>query len=256
MIKTWKIIKSILYFILFIFSTGYFLTCLIYAGIAVSWLFIWPMLAILCLVRFIMLRREIKGRTKWRFPLFFRVAYRICFITALCIFVYVESLVIGGMHTEPDPDMPYIIVLGAGLRGSAPTRPLLLRMQAAAEYLEANPDTIAVASGGQGAGEDMSEAQCIYEYLTDKGIDPARIILEDQSKSTEENIKNSFALIPQDASEVGILSNGFHIYRAVRIAEKQGHDNVCGIPSRTLMPMGLHYMVREFFAIIKLEVFG
>lgn len=100
MIKTWKIIKSILYFILFIFSTGYFLTCLIYAGIAVSWLFIWPMLAIFCLVRFIMLRCEIKGRTKWRSPLFFRVVYRICFITVLCIFVYVESLVIGGMHTS------------------------------------------------------------------------------------------------------------------------------------------------------------
>ena len=111
-------------------------------------------------------------------------------------------------------------------------------------------------TGEKGAGENMSEAQCIYEYLTDKGIDPARIILEDQSESTEENIKNSFALIPQDASEVGILSNGFHIYRAARIAEKQGHDNVCGIPSRTLMPMGLHYMVREFFAIIRLEVFG
>ena len=64
MIKIWKIIKSIIYFILFVFSTGYFLTCLIYAGIAVSWLFIWPLFAIFCLDRFIMLRREIKRRTK------------------------------------------------------------------------------------------------------------------------------------------------------------------------------------------------
>lgn len=256
MFKTWKKVKAILYLLLSALCIGYFLVCVLYAGLALSWIWIWPLFAAFCFVRFWMLSRQIKGKTRIKIPLLFRILYSMCFVTGLVVFIYVESLVIGGMNTVPEQDLPYMIVLGAGIRGSAPTRPLLLRMQAAAEYLEDNPETIVIASGGQGPNEDLSEAQCIYEYLVEKGVDPDRILLEDQSKSTEENIRNSFAMIPKDTEKVGILSNGFHIYRATRIAEKQGHDNVCGIPSRTLLPVGIHYTVREFFAIIKLEIFG
>lgn len=254
MIRIWKKIKATVYFILAVLCIAYYLVSVIYAGFSLSWIWIWPVFGVFCFIRFIVLFRDIKGKTKHKCPLVFRLLYRICFITGLVIFIYVESLVISGMKTQPEPDLPYMIVLGAGIRGNTPTRPLLLRMQCAAEYLEDNPDTIVIASGGQGPDENMSEAQCIYQYLVEKGIEPERILLEDQSRNTEENIRNSFRLIPKDASKVGILSNGFHIYRATRIAQLQGHDNVCGIPSRTLLPVGIHYTVREFFAIVELEL--
>lgn len=256
MLKLWKTIKMILCLLVSIFCFGYAAVCVIYAGIHVSWLFIWPLFGIFFAIRHRMLYKELRGKARLTFPLGIKLLYKACFLTFLCIFVFVESMVLSGMQTKPEENLPYVVVLGAGLRGNAPTRPLLLRMQAAAEYLTDNPDTIVIASGGQGSGESMSEAQCIYNYLVDKGIAPSRILLEDQSRNTVENIQNSFAMLPADTGRVGILSNGFHIYRATRIAVKQGYTNVCGIPSRTLYPLGLHYMVREFFAIIALEVFG
>lgn len=87
-----------------------------------------------------------------------------------------------------------------------------------------------------------------------QGIEESRILMEDQSTSTEENLRNSFAMIPTDAGTVGILTNGFHIYRSLLIAQELGHENVTGVPARTLFPVGIHYVVREFFAVIKLRL--
>lgn len=255
--KIWLSIKCVLYSLLAIFSIGYFLICLIYAGRGLSWLWIWPLFACFCGYRLVLLIRQGNGKGKvW--PKWISIGYRICFFSFLSLFVFVEANVIGAMKATPPENLEYIIVLGAGIRGSNPTRPLLLRMNRAVEYLEENPDTIAVASGGQGSDEDMSEAACIRDYLVEHGISSERIILENQSTSTRENLVNSYAILGPKADEttVGILSNGFHLYRAELLAKKLGHGNVTGISTKTLLPVGLHYVVREFFAIIELQLLG
>ena len=61
-------------------------------------------------------------------------------------------------------------------------------------------------------------------------------------------------MIPEDTEMVGILTNGFHIYRSLLIAEELGHENVTGVPARTLFPVGVHYVIREFFAVMKLRL--
>lgn len=118
-----------------------------------------------------------------------------------------------------------------------------------------NPDTILIASGGQDANEDISEAECICRTLVEMGLDESRILLEDQSRDTIENIRNSYELIEDKNSEVGIVTNGFHIWRSVSIAKSQGHENVSGVPAKTLMPVGIHYTVREFFGYVKWRLF-
>lgn len=251
MIK-WKKFKRTIFLLLGILSVLYFLVCLAYSGLWLSWIWIWLLVSGFCFLRFFMLHREIQNRAKWKLPRWFKVIYRIVLVGMLLVFVLVESRVISGMTVEPPADLSYVIVLGAGVKGTTPTRPLLLRMQRAYEYMTENQKTILIASGGQGAGEDISEAECIRRYLTEHGIEESRILLEDQSTSTEENLRNSFAMIPEDTGMVGILTNGFHIYRSTLIAEELNHENVAGVPARTLLPVGIHYVVREFFAVVKL----
>ena len=75
-------------------------------------------------------------------------------------------------------NLDYIIVLGAHVDGTRMTLALLERTRRALLYLEENPGTKAVLSGGRGDGENISEAEAMYRYLTGHGIDGSRLILE------------------------------------------------------------------------------
>ena len=93
------------------------------------------------------------------------------------------------------PDLDYIIVLGAHVAGTRLSKALLERTRRALRYLEENPETRAVLSGGQGQGEQISEAEAMYRYLTEHGIDGSRLILEDRSTNTKENLDFSLEKI-------------------------------------------------------------
>ena len=88
-----------------------------------------------------------------------------------------------------------MIVLGAGVNGTEPSLSLRTRLDAALDYLTANPDIPAVLTGGRGYGETITEAQCMYDYLTERGVEPERLILEDAASNTAEN----FCLFPGTA---------------------------------------------------------
>lgn len=246
--------KSISRFYLFLSlaAMAYYAVCVIYAWYGVSWLWIWPAFAGFCMLRHGMLQLEYKG--KLHFPYFLRMLYRMVIIICLCFFCIIERGIIRDMNTVPETGLDYIIVLGAAVRGDEPTTPLLLRIDTACEYLTSNPRSWAIASGGTGTGESISEAECIRSYLGKMGIKSHRIIIEDSSTSTEENLINSFAIINDSKIRVGIVTNSFHIHRALMIANRLGYKNVCGIPAPTLMPLGIHYVVREFFAVSEIWI--
>lgn len=180
----------------------------------------------------------------------------------LVIFVIVEAMIIREMYRTPEPDLEYVIVLGAQVRGERPSKALNRRLEAAAEYLLENPQTKAVLSGGQGPGEDITEAECMYRYLREAGIEKERLLLEDESTSTLENLQFSAEVIEMDGnisafeSKVGILSNNFHVYRALRLGEKMGYEDFYGIAARSDWHLQIHYLVREFFALIKEKMMG
>jgi uncharacterized SAM-binding protein YcdF (DUF218 family) len=144
----------------------------------------------------------------------------------------------------------YLIVLGAKVNGTVPSLALAARIDAAAEYLKENPSTIAIASGGQGRGEDISEAESIKRELMKQGISESRIILEDQSTDTYENIAFSKRLTPTTAKLGVVVTNTFHVYRGVSIARDQGLE-VDGLPAKTPAQAVVKSYLREYLAITK-----
>ena len=244
------------YFILMVWSVLYFGTCLMYGGgLRLSWVWLWPLVAGFSLVRVWMLKERMEGKERIRIPVAIRWCYRAVALAGALLFVIIEGKIIGAMTAEPAGDLDYVIVLGAGLRGTQPTNPLRMRIEKAAEYMLENEDTVLIASGGQGKYEEISEAQCIKNILTDRyGIEEYRILLEEKSRDTEENLKYSLEIIGNRDASVGIITNGFHELRAMSIAEHTGYNNVHSVPAVTLMPVGIHYTVREFFGMVEFYV--
>lgn len=154
----------------------------------------------------------------------------------------------------------YVIVLGAGVRGTEPSEILADRIEMAAQYMKRNPDVICIASGGKGSDENISEAQCIYEHLTAMGIDGNRIWLEDKATSTIENFRYSIALIEEKTGKsptsVTVLSNEFHLYRASRMAKDCGLEaDYVTAPTSDLL-IRTSYTLREVFALWKYLIMG
>ena len=153
-------------------------------------------------------------------------------------------------------NLDYIIVLGAHVNGVRLSKALLERTRRALEYLEKNPKTRAVLSGGQGEGETISEAEAMRRYLEDHGISRERLILEDRSTNTKENLDFSLALIGDLNASIGVVTNHFHVFRGVAIGKKCGCKNIYPIPSRYRSWRLVIYIPREILAIIKDKIMG
>lgn len=154
------------------------------------------------------------------------------------------------------PQETMAIVLGCKVKGTRPSRVLQERLEAAYVYLNENPKTMCILSGGKGDDEEISEAQCMYEYLTAKGISGERLLKEEQSTCTEENVKFSKEILEEKGLgyDVAIITSEFHEYRAKVIAEKEGLE-CYSIASRTSMMYLPTYYIRELYAIIEQWVF-
>ncbi len=163
---------------------------------------------------------------------------------------------IGTSLIKPEQDAT-VIILGAKVNANGASVVLRQRMDAGKEYLESNDNSIAVVSGGQGVDEPMSEAQCMYEYLTTNGISSDRIIVEDKSINTYQNISNSYDLIIANgqSESLAIVTDSYHQFRARLIARKQGINvNLGSVNSHTTDSLTATlcypiYFVREWFAI-------
>ena len=149
-----------------------------------------------------------------------------------------EGKMIAAMSSHTEEKLDYLIVLGAQVKKTVPSKALRLRLETACEYLKEHPNTRAVLSGGQGSGEDITEAACMYQYLTEAGIPKSQLLLEARSTTTRENLLYSARVIADSRKEqntdrvwncsVGLVSNNFHIYRAVKLAEKAGYQKYVG----------------------------
>lgn len=153
-------------------------------------------------------------------------------------------------------NLDFIIVLGAHVDGTRMTLALLERTRRACQYLRDNPRTKAVLSGGKGNGEIISEAQAMFEYLVERGISKDRLIKEEQSTNTKENLAFSLEKIGNKNVSVGVVTNNFHVFRGVAIARKCGFREVYGIPSRYRSWRLLIYVPREILAVIKDKIKG
>lgn len=191
-----------------------------------------------------------------RAPVIIKRALAVGLLAGAALFVIVEGCILSRFHDKGRKDLDYIIVLGAQIKPEGPSRVLQYRLDAAYDYLTENKSALCILSGGQGRNEPCSEAEGMYRYLADKGIAPQRLILEDRSTDTSENIACSMALIGRTDAKVGIVTNNFHVFRGVRLAKAAGLTDVCGIAARSDPLFQLNNMVREFFGVVKDTVCG
>lgn len=190
------------------------------------------------------------------FPSWCKVIFGGVLAVGLFVFLLVEIFIFTGMFQHCEKNLDYVVILGAQVKGEVPSKALTLRLEAAAEYLKENTDSKAVLSGGKGPGENITEAEAMRRYLSAEGIEESRLILEDKSTSTEENLKYSAQVIGSKDAKVGIVTNNFHVFRAMQLGEKQGYTNLSGIAAASDPRFQVHYLLREFFALVKEKLVG
>ena len=150
----------------------------------------------------------------------------------------------------------YLIVLGAKIKpGGIPSLSLQYRLDAALDYLKENPQTKVIVSGGQGPDEEQTEASFMRDYLIANGIEKGRIMTEEQSTSTYENLYYSFALLPETEQAVTIVSNDFHLRRATYIANELGYKTDVIVAS-TPRSVEIKLNIRERLALLRTYILG
>ena len=172
-------------------------------------------------------------------------------VSIVLIVVVTESvLMFKAANVKPQKGAT-IVVLGCKVLNGRPSRVLQERINAAYDYLVENEDSYCIASGGQGKDEAISEAQCIYENLVEKGIDKDRIFIEDKSTSTRENLLFSKEIIEENNlnSEIAICTNEFHEYRAGKVAKKL-NIKYSAVSAGTIWWLFPTYVVREYYGIV------
>ena len=202
-----------------------------------------------------LLDRLAAGNDRWRLV---RRGFYGCVAVGLVLLVGLEVVIINRGRSDRTPlPADAVIVLGAGVNGTEPSLSLRTRLDAALDYLETCPDIPAVLTGGTGYGEEISEAACMYDYLTEHGVEPERLILEDRASNTAENFAFSKELlaaagVDPAAEKVAVITNDFHLARAELIAARQGYGDTAGIPAPLPWPhLTVNYYLREAFAMVK-----
>lgn len=195
-----------------------------------------------------------------------RNALLVLLALGFAFFAVLEVQVLRGAPSdETDAPVSAVIVLGAGVNGETPSLTLRTRIDAAADYLRAHPDLPAILSGGQGPGEDITEAECMRRALVSRGIDAGRLYLEERSTSTRENFEYSAQILASlgpeggDGACVAVVTSDFHLFRASLLAQPE--LRVVGVPAHFpsalyYRALSVNYYVREAFALASFYVFG
>ena len=166
-------------------------------------------LAIGCMGEWLMLR----GREKHKACRILSRVGRVLFALFVLSFAAVQVFVIGIAFDEDDPSAApqadYYLVLGALVNPNGqPSAALAARCDTAIAVLNVNPGSQAILCGGQGGDEPRTEAAAMQDYMIAHGADAERLILENKSSTTIQNIANAKKLLPEGAA-VAVITNDY-----------------------------------------------
>ncbi len=182
---------------------------------------------------------------------FLKYLIAVCYAVAIGIFLVCGFLMIRAANEGEHSNADAVIVLGAAVHGDKVTWVLENRLNTAMEYMESHPDAICVVSGGQGAGETVTEASAMKKYMVDRGMDADRIYTEEKAKNTKENFEYSKVIIDEvvgNNARIVFVTTNFHVYRAGQVAREQG-VNAVGIPADDVWYLRLNNFLRECVGI-------
>ncbi|WP_024291572.1 YdcF family protein [Lacrimispora indolis] len=258
----------------------YYVVIILYSGLTTSLSFIWLVFAGICIL--LPVGWETYAKHKDKVPLWIPVSVITMCCTGILVFLVVEILVFTGVAARDASNLDYVIVLGARVKETGISKSLKNRLDQAMEYLDDNPSTILVLSGGQGDDEPVSEAAAMRDYLVFNGVREEQLILETRSTSTVENIAYSRVAIEEDQAErkarrqdqpifmepgtfeevpdkpikIGVLTSDFHVFRALQIGKKWGIPDIYGISCESDPILFVHFCIRECAAILKDKLVG
>ena len=202
-------------------------------------------------------------------------------------FILIGTIILSVMAAKRVPtfDKDYILILGCQIRKDGTLTKLLQgRADRAIEFAGMQKHIAAkeltfVPSGGQGSDEVMPEAQAIHNYLIEHGIPEERILVEDSSATTQENMRKSHLLIQEKMKEaaanasaasatdktdsteetpviaepkIAFSTTNYHVFRSGVIAYNEGL-NAEGIGSKTRSYFWVNAFIREFIATLHSE---
>ncbi len=148
--------------------------------------------------------------------------------TALILF-FCGKVAVGSLINTAQPAQ-HAIVLGMALQNGKPTDDLLSRLDTAQAYLEQNPETTLILTGGNAGDDGRTEAVVMRDLLLARGVSEESLRLEDQAATTKENFRNTAQMI-DPAAPVVLISSNYHMDRAVRTAESAGFTRVLRLPA-------------------------
>lgn len=163
-----------------------------------------------------------------------------------------------------DEKAEHVILLGGGIDkdGNLP-KSVISRVEKTAEYLNANPESICVVTGGKLAWLPFAEAPELKRQLVKRGVAAERILVEDKALDTIQNFQFSCKMLAEykgvSVEEIletptAVVTSRFHLRRAERLASRMGFTNIKGIPSPCPAIYVPHNYVREICAYVKLNM--
>ena len=185
-------------------------------------------------------------------PGWMRAAWRTLLCAGLALLAALLGLVISGMRGTPPADLDYLIVLAArASRRTARPAPRCAtgwtrRSNIWPPTLRRSPSPPADRARTNRSARPSASATRWSRRASAR----ERILLEDRSTSTAENLAFSLALLDSPDASVGVVTNNFHVYRATRLAERAGYKNVFGVAASYTGPTLPHFMAREAACLV------
>ncbi|WP_216933746.1 MULTISPECIES: YdcF family protein [unclassified Acinetobacter] len=173
-------------------------------------------------------------------------------ISVAIFFAYIQMSINSNIPARP---AAAILVLGSGINQGQPSPILKNRLDTAAKYAEQYPNTLMIMTGGRNFREKQSEAEVMQNYIhTNYPQLKNPMSLEDQSRSTQQNLQYAQAILKQQNigqnEPIAIVTSDFHSPRARAIASYQGYQQVISLSASTPQNVRYNSWLREYFALI------
>ncbi|OWZ82763.1 YdcF family protein [Natranaerobius trueperi] len=170
-------------------------------------------------------------------------------------FVIIQSLIFLTLEDHSNIETDYLIIHGAAVWDDNPSPTLENRLIKGIEYLNKHPEAKVIVTGGLGEEEEYTEAKVMKDYLTSNEIAKNRIIKEENSRNTFENLLYTKDILKEKEENLEnitlmLTTSEFHMLRAQMLANRQGFKTLQN-PAKTPREVFLQYTIREYFALIK-----
>ncbi len=169
-------------------------------------------------------------KLKWKVAKLCGWIFRCVVILLSAAILYFCARVNVGMVITSSGSTEYALVLGMALENGKPTKDLISRIEVAKKFLDKNPNSVLILTGGNPDDSGRTEAVVMKELLLERGASGDKLILEDQAATTKDNFVNAAKLV-DPSSPVFLITSNYHMDRAVTMAKKAGFTNIKRLPA-------------------------